>query len=375
MAPSATPSPKRILELDGVRGLAIILVLLWHYVVVPIPADAAQPLRFIRQLLSNTWSGVDLFFVLSGFLIAGILIDNRTSEKYFSAFYVRRVSRIFPLYYFFLCTFVTLRFLSPRLGAFTEALFYSPVPLAPYFVYLQNVAMALHGTFGNEFLAVTWSLAIEEHFYLLLPLIIRRVRPSWLPLTLLLLIGISLAIRATIFRGSLAAYVLTPWRLDGLFLGALLALLFRTPTVFHHFQARLRWIKSACAGLFLYFIYSSMTEEVGSLDHLFLFGVFFAGVILLSLADQSASLARLFRHPSLAAIGRVSYAIYLFHQLVNGLVHDILFGSLPRFDSLPTVLATVLAAATTYLLAQGTYMAFEQRFIAIGHRFSYVPDC
>jgi len=369
-----TSPPPRIRELDGIRGLAILLVLLYHYVAVPIPPDASAGLLFLRQLFSNTWSGVDLFFVLSGFLIAGILIDNKAASNYFQVFYTRRVTRIFPLYYFFLSTFLLLRLISPRVGIFSEALFASPLPMLPYFLYLQNVAMAVQGTFGNEFLAMTWSLAIEEHFYLLLPLVVWRSRSDRLPFNLLFLIAISLILRATLARGTYFAFVLTPWRLDGLFLGALLAVLFRTPILLNVLKTRLLWIKIACVALLLYIAYSSMTEPLGSLDHLLTFGLFYASLIFLSLAESTSLPARLLRRPWLMNIGKVSYGIYLFHQMANGIVHDLFFNRPPRFDSLPTVLATLLALLLVYLLAQGTYHAFEKQFIAFGHRYSYSND-
>lgn len=365
------PSPARIVELDGVRGFAILLVVLWHYVAISIPADAGKPLLFVRQVLGNAWSGVDLFFVLSGFLITGILIDNRRSPAYFQAFYARRASRIFPLYAFFLFGFFLLRYVSLHFGIFTETLFASPLPIAPYFLYLQNIAMALGGTFGNEFLAVTWSLAIEEHFYLLLPLLVRRIHPRRLLLTILVLIGLSVGLRAALLQGTLAAFVLTPWRLDGLFLGAILAIVFRSRAALDVLRRHIGKIKMGCALLLGYFIFSSLTEDVGSLDHLFVFSLFFAGLVFLTLSNGGGILARVFRARWLVSIGQVSYGIYLFHQMVNGLVHDLWFKSSPSFGSLPTILATLFAALATYALAKATYQAFEKRFIEFGHQIRY----
>lgn len=222
-------SQKRIPELDGIRGLAILLVVTYHYIAVPISASATGGFLLMRQTLSNGWSGVDLFFVLSGFLICGILIDHRSAENYFKVFYVRRVSRIFPLYYFFLALFLLLQRLSPSLGIFSQGLFSNALPLVPYLVYLQNFAMAARGTFGNEFLAVTWSLAIEEHFYLLLPAIVRRSLPQRLPLIIGFFIALTLILRYMLGGEKFYGFVATPWRLDALFLGALLAVLFRSP--------------------------------------------------------------------------------------------------------------------------------------------------
>ena len=91
--------PQRIPELDGVRGIAILLVVIWHYWIALVINDPLSGLYgAVVKSLYLTWSGVDLFFVLSGFLIGGILLDNREAPGYFKAFYARRVCRIFPLY-------------------------------------------------------------------------------------------------------------------------------------------------------------------------------------------------------------------------------------------------------------------------------------
>jgi peptidoglycan/LPS O-acetylase OafA/YrhL len=369
-----TPESKRIPELDGIRGLAILHVLLYHYVAVAIPEDAGAGLGTLRQILSNGWSGVDLFFVLSGFLIAGILIDNRHASNYFKVFYFRRVNRIFPLYYFFLSLFILLQWFGPQLGWLSKNLFTNPFPIAPYFIHLQNFSMALKGTFGNEFLAMTWSLAIEEHFYLFLPLLIHRSRPDRLPLLFLFLIALTLALRTMVGQGSYMGFVLTPWRLDALFLGAFLALMMRKPQTLSWLKTKLAWIKGLFLGLLAFLLYSTLTEELGSLDHLFTFGVFYTLLIFLTLMEKDALLARIFRNPALKNLGLIAYGLYLFHQLVNGLLHDLLLKSAPSFESAATISITLLSLFLTYALAQTTFQLFEKRFIALGHTFRYEEE-
>ena len=97
---------KRISRLDGVRGMAILLVLVWHYFAAQVVAEPKGFLHYCPSALSLTWSGVDLFFVLSGFLISGILLDHRNTSNYFRVFYIRRVYRIFPLYFLLLGLFL-----------------------------------------------------------------------------------------------------------------------------------------------------------------------------------------------------------------------------------------------------------------------------
>lgn len=366
-----TSIPKRIPELDGIRGLAILLVILYHYVAVSIPEDASSGFLFVRQIFSNGWSGVDLFFVLSGFLIAGILIDNRKTQNYFKVFYIRRMNRIFPLYYFFLLFFIVLQFIESQWGLFSDHLFTNSLPFPSYLIYLQNFSMAAQGDFGNEFLAMTWSLAVEEQFYLFLPLLVRLSLPHRLPLNFLFFIGLPLILRATLGSDGYYSFVLTPWRLDSLLLGSLLAVIVRTPKLFSMLKAHLIWIKIAFSALLAFIFYSTMTEELGSLDHLFIFGLFYTLLIFLLLADNTNILARIFRHPTLLALGFISYGIYIFHQLVNGILHDLFFKRPPSFHNPQTVLVTLLAFLVTSLLALSTYHAFEKRFISFGHKYLY----
>src|SRR6476619_3815817 len=142
---------KRIPQLDGIRGLAILQVLLWHYVAI-LPSHSRTVLSYLQHLLCLTWSGVDLFFVLSGFLIGGILLDHRDAPNYFSVFYRRRICRIFPLYYALFLAFVLLRNRLP-IGAANGWLFDRPLPLWSYATFTQNFLMSKLGTFGPNWLA------------------------------------------------------------------------------------------------------------------------------------------------------------------------------------------------------------------------------
>src|SRR5260370_30236825 len=170
--PAPNPSA-RILELDGLRGLAILLVILCHYVGNPNHAPLGfWPHRFLSAFAVG-WSGVDLFFVLSGFLIGRVLPDARNSPHYFRAFYMRRIFRILPIYYLWTLLFsatatVVLVFFPCRLGVTSGDLLRVPVQL----LFLQNFWPGML-RFTWMWFAVTWSLAVEEQFYLLAPPLIR----------------------------------------------------------------------------------------------------------------------------------------------------------------------------------------------------------
>src|SRR4029450_1185274 len=150
--------------LDGLRGIAILMVLGHHYSIVwsrTIPLESG-----IRSVLEFGWCGVDLFFALSGFLITGILIDAKGQESYFPRFYWRRLVRIFPLYYVFLAAVFVLLPFFPGIGVTTAQ-------VAPwwYLTYLQN--WKPNRGASDPFLGHTWSLAVEEQFYGVWPLIVR----------------------------------------------------------------------------------------------------------------------------------------------------------------------------------------------------------
>ena len=222
----------RIPALDGICGLAIILVLCWHYVAMQLTETPNPILKFIGELCGICWSGVDLFFVLSGFLLGGILIDNRESPNYYKTFYIRRVCRIFPLDYAWILLVVLLG--AVLADGRLAPLFQNYRPVWPVLTYTQNITeVVLHHGVNSPLFAVTWSLAVEEQFYLLLPLLIRIINPRKLPFWLVLLV-----LSSTVFRLAMwyfgpqqgwAGYVLLPCRWDSLFLGVLGAWLLRRP--------------------------------------------------------------------------------------------------------------------------------------------------
>jgi len=136
---------RRIPELDGLRGIAILLVLYLHYFVNG--HGAAEQLGWLRYPVAMGrlgWSGVDLLFVLSGFLIGGILLEAKDSSRYFQTFYIRRSFRILPLYFAVVSLFVVLKILFPRgVGDF-----FGSVPLWSYATFTQNIWRSLFSENG-----------------------------------------------------------------------------------------------------------------------------------------------------------------------------------------------------------------------------------
>jgi peptidoglycan/LPS O-acetylase OafA/YrhL len=160
--PSAIGLPSlkaRVPEIDGLRGVAILLVIAFHYLE-PVHRTAEGWLRDALAPSRMGWIGVNLFFVLSGYLIGSILMANRDSPTFFSAFYIRRFCRILPLYLVVVAGCYAVHHLFVRTPG---------PPLYQYLTFTQNFWMAAKGQFGIGLLAITWSLAVEEQFYALLP--------------------------------------------------------------------------------------------------------------------------------------------------------------------------------------------------------------
>jgi peptidoglycan/LPS O-acetylase OafA/YrhL len=212
------------------RGLAILMVLLVHFVGNMLPTNQVE--RAIVLVTGYGTYGVDLFFILSGFLITGILYDARNKPHYFRNFFMRRILRIFPLYYGVLALLFFVTPLIPLLQGAT--LDYLLQRQAWAWLYAVNIHVAVHGEWSLSYINHFWSLSIEEHFYLFWPLVVFLLarRPQ---LLVAVSLGLSLCAIMARLTGSLMGLsgwitgVLTPFRLDGLALGGFLAVAARQP--------------------------------------------------------------------------------------------------------------------------------------------------
>src|ERR1041385_6622511 len=152
---------KRLPVLDGLRGMAILMVFLLHYESDSRSHDGSfGPLYRFAQLFRMGWSGVDLFFVLSGFLIGGILLDARSSPHYFRAFYARRACRILPVYFVWLALYALLGFAVLKWNLVQDSeIIRRPLPIGSYFLFLQNIVGMPDFAFAKYLASPTWSLA------------------------------------------------------------------------------------------------------------------------------------------------------------------------------------------------------------------------
>jgi peptidoglycan/LPS O-acetylase OafA/YrhL len=367
---------KRILELDGVRGLAIALVLVYHYAEVAIAPGArtlygSSALFYALLPTRLMWSGVDLFFVLSGFLIGGLLLDSRNSPRYFTTFYARRIYRIFPIYYLMIA-FVWIGVWNWPLSP----LFVGKMPLWTYPLYAQNLTG--HYTQAADAIEVSWSLAVEEQFYLLFPLLIwfcsRRTVSCVLGACI---IGAPLLRSLMVFRGLgfEEIYPLLPTRADTLALGMVAALIVRSESAKDWIQRHSRALYMCLLALFALFptiLKWSSPSWVCTAGYSIV-GVAFFLLIVLLLVKPLPGMKGVLSAPWLRWLGTVSYCVYLVHQPIKiGLFLFFLPGTEPVISGSQSLLVIVAALVATLAVAHLSWLAIERPLIRRGHvRYQY----
>ncbi len=364
---STPPKTGRILELDGLRGLAVIVVVLAHCL-----GEVPHGYFF----LSLGWLGVDVFFALSGFLIAGILIDNRGAKNYFKAFYMRRTCRIFPIYFLFIPPLVLLiHYLRQSGFDWLE----EPLPMWGYLTYTQNIFMASTNHDGGLSLIPTWTLAVEEQFYMLLPLIVLFVPYRFLLRTFLVLIALAPILRTALLYqfgyDHLSALCLLPCRWDTLFWGAIAAMVWRDEKlksiVLKDDGKLLKIILVGAVWFVPFLLFSEKYIEVPLRKSfgLTVVGLGSASYILL-VVSKCLSTKLLLTKP-LRFFGSISYGMYLVHQPVLVLLHGFILGTSPDIETVPQLLLTLIAIAISVGIAWLSWTYFESKIVRYGHRFKY----
>ncbi len=372
---TGSPLTGHIAGLDGVRGLAILLVMASHFLGEATFETPVQ--KFLVRSASYGVVGVDLFFVLSGFLITGLLLDARGTPHYFRNFYARRTLRIFPLYYFALAVlfFVTPLFLSPTplMEASREHQIWA-------WTYTTNFYLAHRGTWASvAYVSHFWSLAIEEQFYLFWPVVVLTFGTTALRRICLGVVAGALALRLTLAllgTSQLSISVLTPCRMDALCIGALLALLVRQPEGLPKLlrsPGRAALLLGALSlGLTLFRIRTQLAVPVVHQLVMALNALLFGALILLAL-DGASRVSRVFRTPVLRFLGRYSYGLYVYHVIFHwGLKERHV---LRRLDELLGGHALAMAALVLigFTLSLGvailSYELLEKRFLELKRFF------
>lgn len=371
---------RHIAALDGIRGLAVLMVILFHSALRS--GGSPESAGIVMKVILSGWLGVDVFFVLSGFLITGIILDTKNTKHFFRNFYVRRTLRIFPLYYLVLFVVLTI---VPLFMAFDTPDLVKLVDRQIWlWTYMTNVGFVY---FRKAWLLTSvvdlshlWSLAVEEQFYLIWPLIVVITPVKRLPILCVLGVVLALATRLALWwmgQTSGAMYFATPCRVDGLALGSLLAVLVRRDgfavgrkTVSAFFAAGIGGL--LVLGMLRGGLWFSDKATVAFAPSCMNF--ICAGLVLCAAGGQRR-VTRVLENGALRASGRYSYGLYLIHPLIVTPLGILLLDS-GRFAAvgiwvIPLFTGAVLAVSFTIAIV--LFHGFEKHWLKLKTRFHAVP--
>jgi peptidoglycan/LPS O-acetylase OafA/YrhL len=340
--------------LDGVRAIAVLLVIAFHFW----QGFTLGPYSLIGRLAVWGQTGVDLFFVLSGFLITGILLDSKGSEHFLRNFYSRRILRIFPLYY---ATLFAIYLVCPLLHVNQWTNWKQSIW---FWIYLQNIpatfAPALEVGPGHF-----WSLAVEEHYYLFWPLLVMLLTRDKLLRVIGLAIAISLLTRVLLLR--YATFYFTMARLDGLAIGSALAIFARDrPAGLARFVGLARrllcflGLTLIVAQLFV----SGRSLSVIQIVKSTLIAVVYACVMILTVQNAfGRGVERLLSGRLLGTIGKYSYGMYVLHPFILSGLHEAGLSY--------SIAGLSVSILVIYIAAWISWTLLEKRFLGLKRHFEY----
>lgn len=369
-------------ELDGIRGIAILAVMAVHFIAAQVKVAHNGVERLAEAITGYGMWGVDLFFGLSGYLITGLLADTRESPKYFSTFYMRRTLRIFPLYYGVLFVLVVLlpRALLERYAP--EALQIRDVQLWLW-AYLTNVYVAKQGSFAIPYVSHFWTLAIEEHFYLMWPLIVRLAsRRAAIVVAIVLSLGAvaSRVILAFTVQNELWAHVFTPCRLDALCIGSAFALWVRGPEGWSVLRRAVRALPFVVLAMLALKALPSegRPHQVGLVLKEFLLAILCAVFVSTAAWPRGfAPMRAALRFRPLMLMGKYSYGLYVFHAIiayyfgVHGGVEY--FARLAGSHTAGLFLQALAGSVLSLAIAVVSFHAYETPFLRLKRLFRAEP--
>ena len=343
-----------IKQLDGLRGIAILFVLLFHFF----------NYGFLYPYLSFGWTGVDLFFVLSGFLITGILLDTKRNKGFYRTFLIRRALRILPLYYGVLLAFALI---SPHFGPTTWFKEYQLY----FWTHTSNYLFLTKGFFRP--LGHFWSLAIEEQFYLIWPLLIWVFRPNHLLIISVVLMIVGILIRFS-FSNPLLTYGNPLAHMDGLLFGGLAAILIRQKRSNILKYTDLLFVLSVgvlTAYSLMCWFYVGIREGDTFMRLPFTFTIIsFAFVMFLLMTLKHSSIARPLSNKVLVFFGTYSYGMYIFNSIF---FHFSNWAGVDRLPDNQKLIAYSGVFILTIIASVLSYELFESKFLKLKYKFARVP--
>jgi peptidoglycan/LPS O-acetylase OafA/YrhL len=367
---------RHIPALDGFRALAILLVIPHNVYLFDTIRGWLVPFAWIS---SAGWVGVQLFFVLSGFLITRNLLDSRDASNYYSAFFGRRILRIFPLYFLVLTFFLLVL---PQLVDLSANIRDSYANQVWLWLFLSNWAEPFGK--GVYWFPHFWSLAVEEQFYFVWPVVIATIAPRRLiPVCVAILVA-ALTIRVGMALAGAKPemlYMFTVCRMDALACGAMAAVLAGSPRFLGFIREHSDWLLGVVLVVLMAgatFTHSYAAYEVPTLTagHTLL-ALTMTAVLLVLVARPrnpiASGLSALLSLPPLRSVGKVSYAMYIFHPMIaTAIVHPILLPTLKKLGSGFPVWYALVNILCTYLVALASWHLLEKHFLRAKRYF--VPE-
>lgn len=331
---------EHIPALDSIRGLAVLLVILFHC--------------YPHNITKIGWIGVDIFFVLSGFLITGILLDTKGKANFYKNFIIRRTLRIFPLYYFALlvCLVIIPAFWPGVMS--TDFNFYI-TNQKWFWLYCQNWLFSLRGFPVDHTLVHFWSLAVEEQFYIFWPLLIMVLNRKQLLYVSILLIAFSAYFK--FFLGSRLGFVYpfqylsTFARMDALLIGAIIAILIRGERAWLEKYAKYFAIISLLI-VSIFFIRFRIVF-FGELASIYLFIDILAGYLILYMLNTESKfyfLKKFLNASFFRILGKYSYGLYVYHAIILRILENHYYNNLKEhYES--SLLAILIIGSITIILS------------------------
>jgi peptidoglycan/LPS O-acetylase OafA/YrhL len=357
---STAPGRAHYPALDGMRGLAILLVVVYHN------------FNFINYTFFG-WLGVDLFFVLSGFLITDILLTSRNNKNYLRNFYVRRFLRIFPLYY---AALILLLLILPPILNQPEVFDYFVTNQIWLWAFLQNWLYIFKQPAGVGVLNHFWSLAVEEQFYLLWPfaiLLLKKPKRLFIFISLLLLavLGLRLYIWLQQIENLAYANLYTFSRIDGICVGCMIALIQRLNPEF--LSRNTAWIVVTFAGLNFLFDFVNQFYQFSfpflALVGYTTFAMIFGLMVHEGTLKKKGWVNLIFTNPVLKFFGKISFGLYVIHWPVYILLNPVIlkwWGGFRYANFISSVSVTILAIGLSLV----SYYFFEIKFLKLKDRFA-----
>lgn len=388
--PEQTVAPARssdkgnhVPELDGLRGLAALCAVGYHYLFGP--ALAIPSVAILNTILEATPIALDTFFILSGFLIGGILLRSKDSPNYYKTFYLRRFHRILPLYYSWIAIYVVFYFAGRGWGLVAPRGYNTAFVFASFIFMCQNFFIAI--VESTYIVSPTWTLAVEEQFYLLAPPAIKRLSQRRLAQVLCGVILIAPVLRGFIikfighgeFWSRVATRIWTPCHADALAIGVLLAMAWDSEEKRHWLQKHSRFLPlgmivfTSLGSVLLYLAYNNV-------PHTYVLTAVFAQtamefsclcLMVFVLTHPESLFCKFLRSDRMRGVGKISYCLYLVHwgilwMIVRFVLHA-KFGESPRLE----LAVAPVALAISFAVAKLSWRFLENPLIRRGHQYKY----